>query len=171
MSVQERLPEERASFTDVFSAALRGRPCHVLGLGHPQELPVQHWRHDANAEDLALLSWCRGHTVDLGCGPGRLTAALAGLGHVVLGVDVVREALRWRGGPETRFGLSAHVMLASLGATRIVAAAGAGGIAVTYWCFRRARFSTHEAFVRAVTLIYDEARSQYGRDLLGLAGL
>jgi len=29
----------------------------------------------------------------------------------------------------------------------------------------------HEAFVRAVTLIYDEARSQYGRDLLGLVGL
>jgi tripartite ATP-independent transporter DctP family solute receptor len=29
----------------------------------------------------------------------------------------------------------------------------------------------HEAFVRAVTPIYDEARSQYPRDLLGLAGL
>jgi uncharacterized membrane protein YbhN (UPF0104 family) len=70
---------------------------------------------------------------------------------------VVREALRWRGGPETGFGLSAHVMLASLGATRIVAAAGAGGIAVTYWCFRRARFSTHEAFIRVLglnTLVY-----------------
>ena len=70
---------------------------------------------------------------------------------------VVREALRWRGGPSTGLGLSAHVMLASLGATRIVAAAGAGGIAVTYWCFRRARFSTHEAFVRVLglnTLVY-----------------
>jgi TRAP-type C4-dicarboxylate transport system substrate-binding protein len=29
----------------------------------------------------------------------------------------------------------------------------------------------HEAFVRAVTPIYDEARRQYGRDLLGLVGL
>jgi C4-dicarboxylate-binding protein DctP len=29
----------------------------------------------------------------------------------------------------------------------------------------------HEAFVRAVTPIYDEARSQYRRDLLGLVGL
>jgi SAM-dependent methyltransferase len=36
---------------------------------------------------------CTGHTLDLGCGPGRLTAALARLGHVVLGVDVVREAV------------------------------------------------------------------------------
>jgi TRAP-type transport system periplasmic protein len=29
----------------------------------------------------------------------------------------------------------------------------------------------HESFVRAITPIYDEARSQYPRDLLGLAGL
>jgi len=29
----------------------------------------------------------------------------------------------------------------------------------------------HEAFVRAVTPIYDEARSQYPRNLLGLVGL
>jgi uncharacterized membrane protein YbhN (UPF0104 family) len=65
---------------------------------------------------------------------------------------VVRNALRTDGGPETGFGLSAHVMLASLGATRIVAAAGAGGIAVTYWCFRRARLSTHDAFVRVLGL-------------------
>jgi predicted lipid carrier protein YhbT len=29
----------------------------------------------------------------------------------------------------------------------------------------------HESFVRAVTPIYGEARSVYGRDLLGLVGL
>jgi SAM-dependent methyltransferase len=40
-----------------------------------------------------MVALCRGATVDLGCGPGRLSAALAGLGHVVLGVDVVREAV------------------------------------------------------------------------------
>jgi len=70
---------------------------------------------------------------------------------------VVREALRWHGGPETRFGLSLHVTLASLGATRVIAAAGAGGLAVTYWCFRRAQFSTREALVRVLglnTLVY-----------------
>jgi uncharacterized membrane protein YbhN (UPF0104 family) len=70
---------------------------------------------------------------------------------------VVREALRWHGGPTTSFGLSLHVTLASLGATRIVAAAGAGGLAVTYWCFRRARMSFEEAFVRVLglnTLVY-----------------
>jgi SAM-dependent methyltransferase len=66
----------------------------VVGLGRePQELPVHVWRREADEEDLALLALCRGHTVDLGCGPGRLAAALARLGHVVLGVDVVREAV------------------------------------------------------------------------------
>ena len=70
---------------------------------------------------------------------------------------VVREALHWRGGPRVRYGLSVHVTLASLGATRVVAAAGAGGLAVTYWCFRRARFATREALVRVLglnTLVY-----------------
>ena len=69
----------------------------------------------------------------------------------------VREAARWRGGPRLRYGLSIHVTLASLGATRVVAAAGAGGLAVTYWCFRRAGFATREALVRVLglnTLVY-----------------
>ena len=70
---------------------------------------------------------------------------------------VVRETLRWRGGPEPGFGLSVHVTLASLGAIRIIAVGGAGGLAVTYWCFRRARFSRQEALVRVLgmnTLVY-----------------
>lgn len=70
---------------------------------------------------------------------------------------VVREALHWRGGPKVRYGLSVHVTLASLGATRVVAAAGAGGLAVTYWCFRRAGFATRDALVRVLglnTLVY-----------------
>ena len=70
---------------------------------------------------------------------------------------VVQDALRWRGGPTASYGLSLHVTLASLGATRIVAAAGAGGLAVTYWCFRRARLTFEDAFVRVLglnTLVY-----------------
>jgi SAM-dependent methyltransferase len=96
MSIQESAPwvEERAPFSEVFAEALRGRPCSVVGLGpEPEELPVHRWRRDADATDLELLSHCQGHTLDLGCGPGRLTAALAALGHVTLGVDVVREAV------------------------------------------------------------------------------
>jgi uncharacterized membrane protein YbhN (UPF0104 family) len=70
---------------------------------------------------------------------------------------VVQDALRFRRGPKVRYGLSVHVTLASLGATRVVAAAGAGGLAVTYWCFRRAGFVTREALVRVLglnTLVY-----------------
>lgn len=94
MTAQDRLPEARASFSDVFSSALRGSPCTVVGGDdETQELPVHLWRREADAEDLALLDLCRGHTVDLGCGPGRMAAALARRGHVVLGVDVVREAV------------------------------------------------------------------------------
>lgn len=70
---------------------------------------------------------------------------------------VVQEAVRWRGGPRIGYGLSVHVTLASLGATRVVAAAGAGGLAVMYWCFRRAEHSTQDALVRVLglnTLVY-----------------
>jgi uncharacterized membrane protein YbhN (UPF0104 family) len=71
--------------------------------------------------------------------------------------DVFRGAFRWRDGPDPGFRLSAHVMLASIGATRVFAAGGVGAIAVTYWCFRRARFAADEALVRVLgfnTLFY-----------------
>ncbi len=94
MSLAEHLPTVRASFTEVFAEALRGRPCEVVRLGDaPVVLPVHQWRRDADDADLELLGHCAGHTLDLGCGPGRLTAALDRLGHMVLGVDVVREAV------------------------------------------------------------------------------
>jgi SAM-dependent methyltransferase len=93
-SLPEPVPAQRVPFTEVFAEALRGRPCSVVGLGEaPQALPVHEWRREPDRADLALLARCSGNTLDLGCGPGRLTAALAASGHVVLGVDVVREAV------------------------------------------------------------------------------
>jgi uncharacterized membrane protein YbhN (UPF0104 family) len=71
--------------------------------------------------------------------------------------EVFRGGFAWRGGPNPGFRLSAHVMLASIGATRVFAAGGIGAIAVTYWCFRRARFAADEALVRVLgfnTLFY-----------------
>lgn len=68
-----------------------------------------------------------------------------------------REAFRWDDGPEPGMGLSAVVMLAGIGGTRIVAGGAAGALAVSYWCFRRARFGTKEALVRVLgfnTLFY-----------------
>lgn len=70
---------------------------------------------------------------------------------------VVRYALERHGGPPVGYGLSLHVTLASLGATRIIAAAGAGGLAVTYWSFRRAGHAADDAVVRVLglnTLVY-----------------
>lgn len=71
--------------------------------------------------------------------------------------EVFRGGFRWRGGPDPGFRLSANVMLASIGATRVFAAGGVGAIAATYWCFRRARFPADEALVRVLgfnTLFY-----------------
>lgn len=82
------------SFSAVFSSALRGRPCAVLGLGEePEPLPVEAWTAVADTDDLAILAHCDGPTLDIGCGPGRMTEALSALGHVVLGIDVVHEAV------------------------------------------------------------------------------
>ena len=52
--------------------------------------------------------------------------------------------------PDPGLRLSARVMLASIGATRVFAAGGVGAIAVSYWCFRRARFASDEALVRVL---------------------
>lgn len=70
---------------------------------------------------------------------------------------IYREAFRWDDGPEPGMGLSAVVMLAGIGGTRIVAGGAAGALAVSYWCFRRARFGTRDALVRVLgfnTLFY-----------------
>ncbi|GAA2144351.1 class I SAM-dependent methyltransferase [Nocardioides koreensis] len=83
------------SFSSVFSRALRGLPCSVVGVGEaPQPLPVASWAREADGTDSAMLAHCLGPTLDIGCGPGRLSARLLELGHVVLGIDVVPEAVR-----------------------------------------------------------------------------
>ena len=71
--------------------------------------------------------------------------------------EVFRGGFAWRGGPDPGLRLSASVMLASIGATRVFAAGGVGAIAATYWCFRRAGFVAGEALVRILgfnTLFY-----------------
>ncbi|GAB3261092.1 class I SAM-dependent methyltransferase [Nocardioides dilutus] len=56
-------------------------------------LHLDDWTHPADDEDLAILDLCDGPTLDVGCGPGRLTEALGLRGHVVLGIDVTPEAV------------------------------------------------------------------------------
>ncbi|MDQ6934501.1 MAG: methyltransferase domain-containing protein [Actinomycetota bacterium] len=82
------------SVADAFSAALRGEPCRVWGIGsRSRALPVASWTAPVSGTDLAILSACVGPTLDIGCGPGRFTAALAARGQVVLGIDLVAEAV------------------------------------------------------------------------------
>lgn len=80
---------------EVFASALRGDPCVVHGLrGRPFSLPVEAWTEDATSSDDLVLRQCSQPTLDVGCGPGRMSHALALRGINVLGVDVVPEAVR-----------------------------------------------------------------------------
>jgi SAM-dependent methyltransferase len=56
-------------------------------------LRLETWDRPADPDDLGLLGLCDGPTLDIGCGPGRLTTALAERGQVALGIDVVSEAI------------------------------------------------------------------------------
>ncbi|MCZ4500702.1 MAG: Mg-protoporphyrin methyl transferase [Marmoricola sp.] len=91
------------SFAEVYTSALRGEDCDVVGLSPERSrLPVATWNKVADPGDHAVVAACVGPTVDIGCGPGRMTQHLAERGHVVLGIDVVPEAVfqtRSRGVP------------------------------------------------------------------------
>ncbi|GGN49260.1 SAM-dependent methyltransferase [Actinoplanes campanulatus] len=52
------------------------------------------WCQDVIAGDVALLDRCTGPTLDVGCGPGRLTGALARSGRPALGIDISATAVR-----------------------------------------------------------------------------
>jgi SAM-dependent methyltransferase len=52
------------------------------------------WSAVLRPGDRSLLSRCQGSTLDVGCGPGRLAAALTREGRSALGVDISREAVR-----------------------------------------------------------------------------
>jgi SAM-dependent methyltransferase len=62
------------------------------GSRHP--VPVHRWRGRCQPVDRHLLRRLRGRTLDVGCGPGRLTAALTARGVPALGVDVSSTAVR-----------------------------------------------------------------------------
>ncbi|MFJ8819520.1 class I SAM-dependent methyltransferase [Amycolatopsis thermoflava] len=78
-----------------FDSALLGGHCRLeLADGSRIELPAQRWVRDPGTADELLLGRCWGPTLDIGCGPGRLTAALARRGVPSLGIDVSGTAVR-----------------------------------------------------------------------------
>ncbi|TIC80655.1 class I SAM-dependent methyltransferase [Nocardioides sp. GY 10113] len=82
------------TFTAAFTRALRGGACSVVGLDPgPAAVPTARWTADADDDDREILDLCHGPTLDIGCGPGRMAEELAVRGQVVLGIDVVAEAV------------------------------------------------------------------------------
>lgn len=57
-------------------------------------LRLSHWCSDEIPGDAGLVSRCTGSTLDVGCGPGRLAAAVAQRGLPVLGLDISPAAVR-----------------------------------------------------------------------------
>ncbi|MFE9657586.1 class I SAM-dependent methyltransferase [Micromonospora sp. NPDC006431] len=82
---------------DVFAAALEAQPgAHwlVQDDGRRSVLPVRRWHGPPEPATAAVVARCAGPTLDIGCGPGRLTLALARAGHAAVGVDVSAHAVR-----------------------------------------------------------------------------
>ena len=57
-------------------------------------LALHRWLGRARGADAALLSRAAGPTLDVGCGPGRLVAALTRAGVPALGIDIAPAAIR-----------------------------------------------------------------------------
>ncbi len=78
----------------VYAHALSGEPCDLILEGRwATALPVASWLRAVDDGDRAVLAFCAGPTIDLGCGPGRMTAELTARGQLALGIDVVYEAV------------------------------------------------------------------------------
>ncbi|KIF06641.1 hypothetical protein PL81_06405 [Streptomyces sp. RSD-27] len=96
MTAQLTESAARAWRADPYADALRaGRGPLYLRRHDGWLLPldVERWCAGPDPADETVLARCTGPVLDVGCGPGRLVAALAGLGHTALGVDVTPEAV------------------------------------------------------------------------------
>ena len=82
-----------------------------------------------------------------------LAVGLAGEAAAFAGyVLAFRGVARFDGGPGLGLGAMTRVVFASLGATRLFATAGAGGLALDYWALRKAGVPRQESVVRVIAL-------------------
>jgi SAM-dependent methyltransferase len=79
-----------------FDAVFAGRSGHFVDhVGRSEPLEVGQWSSAPDWVDHALfIDPCRGATIDVGCGPGRLVAELAARNVPAMGIDVSTEAVR-----------------------------------------------------------------------------
>ena len=101
MTLTTTTPPAGLTALAVFDAALHragaGRPARLTitddhGTEHRVDAAVWCRRHLPG--DRGLIARCAGPTLDIGCGPGRLTCVLHRLGHPALGIDVSAAAVR-----------------------------------------------------------------------------
>lgn len=74
----------------------------------PVGIDVHRWAAEADVVDLMVISRCEPPVIDLGCGPGRMVAALGQRGRAALGVDSSAAAVATtigRGGAAVRHGV------------------------------------------------------------------
>lgn len=79
--------------TSALTVYERGLETGLLRYDDGRPVPVDRWLRDADTSDLPLLDHCTGPTLDVGCGPGRLTAALVRRGVPALGIDLSDRAV------------------------------------------------------------------------------
>lgn len=83
-----------SSTPGTFDDALTTQRCWLrLDDGEHHELPVWRWHAEPDEVDELILHRCCGPTLDVGCGPGRLTGALRERGTVALGIDTSPRAV------------------------------------------------------------------------------
>ena len=66
----------------------------VTDRGEVLEMDVERWHADVDDVEAALLATLPDPVLDVGCGPGRIVAALAAAGRVALGVDPSPAAIQ-----------------------------------------------------------------------------
>jgi SAM-dependent methyltransferase len=97
MTVTVAPPDALAVFDAALERAAAGSPVVLTltdELGAEQRLDAASWCRTHLPGDRRLLDRCAGPTLDVGCGPGRLTGALNRLGRPALGIDVSAAAVR-----------------------------------------------------------------------------
>lgn len=95
------LPAETVTTADIATVdaldwAFAGGRCELVKAdGTSRLMAVHRWTREASSsEDVLFVRPCLGPTLDVGCGPGRLTAAVTERGFHALGVDISAEAVR-----------------------------------------------------------------------------